>query len=418
MLLSLRPGAGVGCFGKFSVGDRPTDVPADTSVRVVAIIVAGCLVLLFLFVPETFWDRTPRPRARSKRPALYRSVSSFRGRRPEPRPDPASESGPTAEKHAEPSATRARKDVRVGFAGDNLDEKDGESVNGRPGDSQEHGDAGAVEEKIDSAESPIETQPQVAQPVPVMVPPEGDTPDLENGRPGPRSPIRSESEEYIPTLSPSVAYTENLRQKPPVPWVHTLRVWNGRLASDKWLRILLRPLILFAYPSVLWSSLVYSLSVGWLIVLSEAVAHIYQDRNTYNFSQLGTGLVYISPFVGGILGTAVAGRVSDMVVRFMSRRNGGVYEPEFRLVMAIPIALCTAAGLMGFGWSAEERNAWIVPTIFFGIVSFGCCLGSTTSITFCVDSYRQYAGEALVTLNFSKSKFHLLLVCYILFFSL
>ena len=45
-----------------------------------------------------------------------------------------------------------------------------------------------------------------------------------------------------------------------------------------------------------------------------------------------------------------------------------------------------------------------MPTVFFGVISFGCALGSTTSITFAVDSYRIYAGEALVTLNFSKSK--------------
>jgi hypothetical protein len=63
-------------------------------------------------------------------------------------------------------------------------------------------------------------------------------------------------------------------------------------------------------------------------------------------------------------------------------------------------------GLIGFGWSAEVHDEWIVPTIFFGIISFGCSLGSTTSITFCVDSYRQYAGEALVTLNFTKNIAH------------
>jgi hypothetical protein len=33
-------------------------------------------------------------------------------------------------------------------------------------------------------------------------------------------------------------------------------------------------------------------------------------------------------------------------------------------------------------------------------------LGSTTAITFAVDSYRQFSGEALVTLNFSKNIFH------------
>jgi hypothetical protein len=90
----------------------------------------------------------------------------------------------------------------------------------------------------------------------------------------------------------------------------------------------------------------------------------------------------------------------------MTRRNGGLYEPEFRLVMAVPIAISTVIGLMGFGWAAEERDAWIVPTVFFGVISFGCSLASTTAITFCVDSYRAYAGEALVTLNFSKNIFH------------
>lgn len=73
--------------------------------------------------------------------------------------------------------------------------------------------------------------------------------------------------------------------------------------------------------------------------------------------------------------------------------------------MAIPIAISTVIGLMGFGWSAEEKDNWIVPTVFFGVISFGCCLASTTSVTFVVDSYRQYAGEALVTLNFCKSGF-------------
>lgn len=203
-------------------------------------------------------------------------------------------------------------------------------------------------------------------------------------------------------------YTEYYRAAPAKTYWQTLRPFSGRLCQDNWLRVAFRPFVLYAYPAILWSSVVYSLSVGWLIVLSESVSSVYKNSESYNFTSLQTGLVYISPFIGGILGTAVAGKVSDLIVRFMSRRNGGIYEPEYRLVMAIPIALTTAIGLMGFGWSAQERDNWIVPTVFFGIISFGCSLGSTTAITFAVDSYRVYAGEALVTLNFSKSECFLL----------
>ena len=202
----------------------------------------------------------------------------------------------------------------------------------------------------------------------------------------------------------TLRYTAHLRTQPPKTYFQTLRLVNGRLCDDNWFRVAIRPFILFAYPSILWSTLVYSLSIGWLITLSETVSTIYRDKETYNFSALGTGLVYISPFIGGIIGTAVAGKVSDAIVKFMSKRNGGIYEPEFRLVMAIPVTISTCIGLMGFGWSAAEHDRWIIPTFFFGVISFGCSVGSTTAITFAVDSYRQYAGEALVTLNFSKSK--------------
>ncbi|KAH8690509.1 putative MFS transporter [Talaromyces proteolyticus] len=399
---------------------------------VVAIIVGGALALLFFFVPETFWDRTPRPKSRSKRPNIYRSVSDFahlgfRGRRPEPRlsekqpslPRSNDAYGPTEE-----NGHRKRKEMHVGFAEDQLDEKlqsPADLKNEHPFTANDTPTVVVNEpDATPEASHHSPTEDTDAHPAPLSPVHLGDNrlsldpnTDYFNSSNGsqPVSPTRDIEGARRTSLSPlpmnaSALYTHNLRERPPVSYVHMLRPWNGRLAHDKWHRVLVRPFILFAYPAVLWSALVYSLSIGWLIVLSESVAHIYQGSQNYNFSALATGLVYISPFVGGIIGTAVAGRVSDIIVRYMTRLNGGIYEPEFRLVMAIPVALSTAAGLMGFGWSAQEKDNWIVPTIFFGIISFGCALGSTTSITFCVDSYRQYAGEALVTLNFSKNIFH------------
>ncbi|KAL2831151.1 major facilitator superfamily domain-containing protein [Aspergillus cavernicola] len=370
---------------------------------IVAIVTGACLVLIFFFVPETFWDRTPRPRRHRKRPNFYRNVSDMvthgfhRGRATDTRHQdmPPSEDIPDASTHK-----RAKKG-HVGFL---------DSDGGNKHDiSEKHGSSSGLERSsmiqrpalvADSVEGP---SPDLEKSNASLVPAAA---DLEAGRLPSRSPARSESVEPAAGLTLPVQYTNRLRERSEIPFTYYLRLWNGRISQDPWIRVAVRPFILFAYPAVLWSTVVYALSVGWLIVLSELVSHIYQDRDAYNFTPLQTGLVYISPFVGGLLGTAVAGKISDVIVRYMTRRNGGVYEPEFRLVMAIPIAFSTTIGLMGFGWSAQERDAWIVPTIFFGMVSFGCCLGSTTSITFCVDSYRQYAGEALVTLNWSKNVFH------------
>ncbi|RAL05143.1 putative MFS transporter [Aspergillus ibericus CBS 121593] len=375
---------------------------------IVAIVVGACLVLLFFFVPETFWDRTPRPRRARKRPSFYRSVSNIVSHGLRGRPPHAHRLEDQPPDH-DPTSTEPKKPKKghVGFVDDHDEttETIPEKVEGIDG-----------EDHISPSNEPVMEHPEIRESLGedpekshgfLHPPAVGHThhDDVEAARHTAMSPARSESPDLgVPTTS-AAHYTNRLREQPSIPYSYYLRPWNGRIAHDNWLRVAVRPFILFAYPSVLWSTVVYALSVGWLIVLSESVATIYEQRDTYNFTALQTGLVYISPFVGGLLGTAVAGKVSDIIVQYMTRRNGGVYEPEFRLVMAIPIAISTTIGLMGFGWSAQERDAWIVPTIFFGLVSFGCCLGSTTAITFCVDSYRQYAGEALVTLNWSKSRF-------------
>ena len=471
------------CFKWFSVTHH---------YRITALVVGFCFGLIFFFVPETFWDRTPIPHEHHFTRAALASLSSVLHRpvshdHPTHNPDGPSSSthhthgldGPddirklalenaTAERGQTRGGTiaqrRKQRPNRVGFT-DQFPTEDHISILSRdqpnpiflgeptrsplstPGSAFEHRPAHLEVPKTDGAALNL-PRPLAYHSDSWRVEPRGGAPktpglhnlnspyyiskdspksdkfadehNLENNKPSiadtgstiaqPRTAGLSEKSPHpgpevaIEELPATMRYTHELRTRPPKTFVQSLRPWNGRLRDDKWLKVAVRPFILFAYPSILWSALVYSLSIGWLIVLSESVSEIYRNRSSYNFSALGVGLVYISPFIGGILGSAVAGKVSDFVVRFMSRRNGGVYEPEFRLIIAIPITISSVIGLMGFGWSAQEKDLWIVPTLFFGIISFGCALGSTVSISFAVDSYRQYAGEALVTLNFSKSE--------------
>jgi MFS family permease len=400
---------------------------------IVAMVVGFCFCLIFFFVPETFWERTPtargRARARSKSPGkkhhhmhlpslqMHGKKADHAAQKENGREDTALSPHTPHSPLQSPRRPPRAAGVHVGFA---VDAERDHSPPRRPAaspagiatpasatshndyftypnggkESRDEPSFGAAETglKVNTAIDPSDLEKQA------NLSPDSTT--LASGPQGDRVDSDRMSDQV------SFHYTDHYRSAPPKSYVQSLRPWNGRLTKDKWLRVMVRPFILFAYPAVLWSSMVYALAVGWLIVLSESVAHIYQNRESYNFTSLQVGLVYISPFVGGVLGTAVAGKISDVVVRFMARKNDGIYEPEFRLMMALPIALSTTIGLMGFGWSAEEKNNWIVPTVFFGVISFGCSLASTTAVTFVVDSYRQYAGEALVTLNFSKNILH------------
>jgi hypothetical protein len=361
---------------------------ANLTLRVVAVIAAFDFVLLFLFVPETFWDRTPRPK-KSDRRILSPLFSGEPKHAIAGNYDTAPSSSNT--EHTLQPKKKRNNHAHVGWA----EHVEDPPVYGHDADDRQDLEGSPAGGSSQALEGVCKTIGKDDQNRPI--------PPLHQESSEKSSPPPMNSPGLNTSALSSFLYTDTLKNRPALTFGQTLKPWNGRLRKDNWFRVAFRPLILFAYPAVLWSAIVYSLAVGWLIVLSETVASVYQ-HNPYNFTPLGTGLVYLSPFIGGILGTVVAGKVSDIIVRFMTKMNGGVYEPEFRLVMAIPVAVCTSLGLMGFGWSADVGDKWIVPTVFFGVISFGCSLGSTTAITFCVDSYRQYAGEALVTLNFSKSE--------------
>ncbi|KAI1431316.1 MFS general substrate transporter [Xylaria sp. CBS 124048] len=432
---------------------------------VVAIVVGFCGVLLFFFVPETFWDRTPIPKSTrrvSKRPKFLSRRSSSKPAVPPVSQAAGETAAPVAAEQrihesAEVKSTEEREVPQqiehrhVGFAPSVEDHLASETRIGQSISPRTSIAAGSPlhDEKLASPSSTTRVEGRGPEPPSDSSQPHtnqnASSPVNPNGTSGANAPVAdidvfsvafqrgplsadlSRDRDPEAQLTPGAlssdtdserlsfsnlaaatrgqVYTHRLREAPPQPFRSQLKMHNGRLNQDKWWKVAVRPFILFSYPAVLWSAAVYSCSIGWLIVISECVAVIYRE-GSYKFNALSTGLVYISPFIGGVLGSGVAGRVSDVVVMAMARRNGGLYEPEFRLVMAIPIAFSTLIGLMGFGWSAEVDDPWIAPTVFFGVVAFGCSLGSTTAITFCVDSYRQYAGEALVTLNFSKNVLH------------
>lgn len=65
-----------------------------------------------------------------------------------------------------------------------------------------------------------------------------------------------------------------------------------------------------------------------------------------------TGLVFFAALVGNIIGWAT-GVLSDHLVVYLARRNGGVKEPEMRLWMLLPCFVYATLGYMLYGWGAQ-----------------------------------------------------------------
>jgi MFS family permease len=103
-----------------------------------------------------------------------------------------------------------------------------------------------------------------------------------------------------------------------------------------------------------------------------------------------TGYAYTGAFVGAVLGFLVAGALADWSAKYMTRKNGGIYEPEFRIILVIPQLVVGCAGLYGFGITSARLidYHWFWPVFFFGLEVMGMVIGAVASALYIVDAHR------------------------------
>lgn len=162
---------------------------------------------------------------------------------------------------------------------------------------------------------------------------------------------------------------------------------------------------MLASPAVLWATLLFTTCISWLVGISITLSQIF-SAPPYNFSITAVGLTNLSSFVASVLATLIAGPLIDGMIRRLSKRNGGIFEPEFRLPIMASYILFTATGFFAWGQSAKALSPWPVPVIVgLGLINLGIQLGTTGVVAYVVDCHREQAGEAFAAMNFVKNLF-------------
>ncbi|KAI5479102.1 MFS transporter [Pseudohyphozyma bogoriensis] len=178
-------------------------------------------------------------------------------------------------------------------------------------------------------------------------------------------------------------------------------VFNGVKSSDSFFKIMFRPFVHLTNPVVIWGCLTFSVVFNLLPFISAIYSSIFSAA-PYNFTTGQIGLVSgIPPLIGTLIGTILAGPFSDWSVKFLSKRNHGVFESEFRLV---PIALFLVLGGMGlFGWGMQQSGSWIVPAVFIAILHVGVSAGTISCIGYVSACTGADAADAVGVVVFVKS---------------
>lgn len=174
-----------------------------------------------------------------------------------------------------------------------------------------------------------------------------------------------------------------------VPYRETLLLVNGRKSDESFWKLLFRPLPLFAHPGILWACLIQGTLIGWTVFLGIILGAIMLGPPLF-FTEVQTGYMYTGAFLGAVVGFVISGLLADFIPNWMTRKNRGVYEPEFRLPLVIPMLILGCAGLYGFGITSENtyRYRWFWPDFFFALEVAGMVVGAVASSTYIVDAHR------------------------------
>lgn len=205
---------------------------------------------------------------------------------------------------------------------------------------------------------------------------------------------------WVPTSS--VMQPVGTARTPKKTFVQSLSLFDGRKTDERYWVLLLRPFPLLINPAFVWGCLIQGTMIGWTVFIGVLIGIIFVGPPNF-WGEVRAGYTYTSAFVGALCGFAIAGLLADSTVKYLTRLNKGIYEPEFRILLVIPMLITGGVGLYGFGWTAEDaasgKTHWIVPLIFFAFEVAGMVIGAVASSLYIVDAYRESSAHSLRSLG-------------------
>lgn len=143
----------------------------------------------------------------------------------------------------------------------------------------------------------------------------------------------------------------------------------------------------------LWMSFIF----GLIYLLLTSIVMVFE--NVYGFSVEIASLAYLGLGLGFFLGMFTVAKTSDPTIISLTKKNNGVYQPEFRLRNGLFFAFFIPGSFFWYGWSAYYHVHWIVPIL--GLIPFGFgTMGVFAGIqTYYIDTGKQYAASAMAGLT-------------------
>ena len=179
------------------------------------------------------------------------------------------------------------------------------------------------------------------------------------------------------------------------PFIARLNPYSETYSDRPFWKLCIDPILILGNPAVIWAIFLMSFPTLWVIAINLLIAQIF-SAPPFLLTTTQLGYMNAGPAVGGMIGSLISGAMSDPLIKFMSRKNKGVYEPEFRLLLIIPAVILSTIAYFLFGTFVQQGKSPVVMATLWGVATASLQFLMMAVGTYCVDAYRASSVEIFI----------------------
>lgn len=206
---------------------------------------------------------------------------------------------------------------------------------------------------------------------------------------------RDDSDPTSEDLENPTTMTAEATIPPPRSFISQMALYNGTFVDDSVLKMALASVAILLNLGALYQVLMTGIIIAWYVAVAIVSGVIFASP-PYLLSSASVGYMSAGPLIGGFLGALLPFLASEPMIKYLARRNRGVYEPEFCLLPLSLGGICTVAGLVGWGHAVKAFDSIYLVCFLWGLMLFGMTLIATFATQWALDAYRQNSTEVFI----------------------
>ncbi|OAV92106.1 hypothetical protein PTTG_07872 [Puccinia triticina 1-1 BBBD Race 1] len=176
-----------------------------------------------------------------------------------------------------------------------------------------------------------------------------------------------------------------------------MRLWSGVIYTQETLTTMLGRLFsLVCFPAICWSIILWGFQLAFLVAIVTNLPKSYA-LEPYAYTTIGSGFMSFAGLLGAMAGFVQGGPIVDWISTVLTRRNNGVFEPEFRLPALLPCLVSTPLGLLLYGLGLHYRLSWVSAPAALFFLNYSLTTATSIGLMYSIDILNPIASEVIST---------------------